>query len=1208
MTKSSKKDKAIDSTGKKRQRIGSLFDHHHTIGVNEATRIRISDALKQFRASKDQVYTFEANMSSHDRAVVHQESRKMGMISKSSGKGDQRCVSVYKSKKKTDCLEQKKNSAITFSEESKRVLRDLFIHYPPGEEEVGKQYINDPTDNTPLSQGKRDNMFCKPNTTKAQIANNVKLLENKIKATPQLKAISELRSKLPIASFQDVITSTVATHQVVLISGETGCGKTTQVPQFLLDYMWSKGEACKIICTQPRRISATSVAERIAHERGESIGASVGYKIRLENKGGRHSSIIFCTNGVMLQTLVSRRSVGTQSAGSGISQITHIIVDEIHERDRYSDFMLAILRDVLPTYPHLRLVLMSATLDAERFSNYFGGSPIIRVPGFTHPVETFYLEEILSMLKTKKKNHLNVDSSSYLNEGSSLGEEFCVALDEAFELAISNDEVDPLLEIISSEETSKVLNYQHSSTGATPLMVFASKGRVGDILKLLSLGAHCHLQAHDGSTALDWAKRENQPEAEEIIMKHMADGASSSVQEQKLVEKYMSKISHEVIDVGLIAKLMRKICTESKDGAILVFLPGWEDINKTRSKLLADPFFSNPSEFLIVSLHSMVPAAEQKKVFKRAPLGCRKIIISTNIAETAITIDDVVYVLNSGRMKEKSYDPYNNVSTLQSSWISKASAKQREGRAGRCQPGVCYHLYSKLRAVSLPEFQEPEIRRMPVEELCLQVKMLDPNCNTVEFLNKTLDPPALETIKNGITVLQEIGALSHDEGLTELGERLGCLPVHPLTSKMLFFAILFNCLDPALTLACAADYRDPFVLPMSPMDREKAAAAKVELASLYGGHSDQLAIVAAFDCWKSAKKKGQEARFCSEYFVSSSTMFMLSGMRQQLQNELIRTGCIPDDVSSCSMNAREPGIIRAVLVAGLYPMVGRLRPPLKKTKRMMVDTAGGDKITLHPQSMNSKLYIKPTDEPPLIVYDEVTRGGDGTLGTRNCTLVGAVPVLLLATEIVVAPSRDTGDDDSGSDAAGEGDSDEGELEGLDKTNKQGEKAMSSPENVVTVIVDRWLSFESTALEVAQIYCLRERLSAAILFKVTNPRQVLPPAMGTSVYAIACVLAYDGLIGTSFLEESVDTLTSMVSNAAIDNSSAGKEKGKPSRASFFASLVNDSISSNPMSFQPAQATSMTRGGGAARAGHRSGAYRSYGPRGDSSKRPRGNRSG
>ena len=332
------------------------------------------------------------------------------------------------------------------------------------------------------------------------------------------------------------------------------------------------------------------------------------------------------------------------------------------------------------------------------------------------------MEDILSIL-ISKKNHLNYASLDNSNEvDGRMSEESCVALDEAINMASSNEDFDPLLKLISSAGTSKVLNYQNSSTGVTPLMVFAGKGRVGDICTLLSLGADCHLKAHDGSTALDWAKREHQPEAEEILMKYMVDNSPNLVEEQQLVEDYISTTNPEFIDVVIIKKLLSKICMESEKGAILIFLPGWEEINRTRECLLADPFFNDSSKFRIITLHSMVPAAEQKLVFKLPPRGCRKIILSTNIAETSITIDDVVYVLDSGRLKEKNYDPYNNVSTLQSSWTSKASAKQREGRAGRCQPGVCYHFYSKLRAVSLPEFQVPEIKRMPIEELCLQVR------------------------------------------------------------------------------------------------------------------------------------------------------------------------------------------------------------------------------------------------------------------------------------------------------------------------------------------------------------------------------------------------------------------------------------------------------------------------------------------------------
>ncbi|GMH15707.1 hypothetical protein Nepgr_017548 [Nepenthes gracilis] len=1220
------------SKGGKKPEKGDCNEQRSSVA--EATYIRISRILEQFKTSNDEVYTFDAGLSNHERAMVHELCRKMGMLSKSYGRGNGRRVSIRKPKIKVDTMKGKEITAVKFSDESKEVLLDLFMRYPPGEE-AQEPKLREHIVDTKTEQGRRDDIFGKPLMNKSDIAKKIEELASSTQKSPKLKEITEERSKLPIAFFQDAIASTVETHQVVLISGQTGCGKTTQVPQFILDHMWAKGEACKIVCTQPRRISATSVAERISNERGENVGESVGFKIRLESKGGRHSSILLCTNGVLLRVLVSKGiefQAGT--ADREISDMTHIIVDEIHERDWHSDFMLAILRDLLPLHPHLHLVLMSATLDAERFSQYFGGCPIIQIPGFTHPVKTFYLEDVLSMVNSTGKNNPDAASSSFPIGESELMEVDKVAFDEAINLAWSNDEFDPLLELLSSEGTPRILNYQQSLTSVTPLMVFSGKGRTGDLCMLLSLGADCHLKAHDGCTALDWAERGEQAEAAEILKKHMKNASSNPIEKQKMIDKYLSNINPELIDVVLIEQLLRKICVDSShstDGAILVFLPGWDDINRTKECLLANPFFKDPSKFMILALHSMMPSVEQKKVFKHPPPGCQKIILSTNIAETAITIDDVVYVIDSGRMKEKSYDPYNNVSTLQSSWISKASAKQREGRAGRCQPGVCYRLYSKLRAESLPEFQVPEIRRMPVEELCLQVKMLDPNCKIELFLQKTLDPPTFETIRNAIVVLQDVGALSVDEKLTELGEKLGSLPVHPLTSKMLFLAILLNCLDPALTLACASEYRDPFTLPMLPHEKKRAAAAKMELATLYGGNSDQLAVVAAFDCWRSAKEKGQEMRFCCQYFVSSSTMNMLSGMRKQLQNELIQKGYIPKDADMGSPNVRNPGILHTILLAGLYPRVGRLCQPYKNGKRFTVETASCGRVRLHPHSTNFKLSFKKSDDCPLLVYDDIYRG-DGVLHIRNCTVIGPLPLLLLATEIAVAPGSDhieDEDDDDGSegdDCADNDDGEEDETEGHMKPSKQhGERIMSLPNNIVTAIIDHWLSFELTALELAKIYCLRERLSAAITFTVTHPRLALPPALAASVYAIACLLVYDGFSGISLPLGSVDIPASMM-NATVLERSLGEKKKRMDQAPnvFLRSLLNHGCDKNASFSNYSRATTNVnndlpshllqpppipfRGspviGGPSLAGYRSGVYGRYGPRGDSFKRRHG----
>nr|XP_009399067.1 PREDICTED: DExH-box ATP-dependent RNA helicase DExH6 [Musa acuminata subsp. malaccensis]XP_009399068.1 PREDICTED: DExH-box ATP-dependent RNA helicase DExH6 [Musa acuminata subsp. malaccensis] len=1135
--------------------------------VTEATRVRIGKVLEEFRTSEAEVYTFESGLSKQERAAIHEMCRKMGMISKSSGYGERRRLSVYKSKKKNGSIKKEEEmlTCLQFSEEVKEVLQDLFLRYPPDDVEKREDAVNNSSVKVGKGQWKQDSSFCKPAMRKSDIAKKVEQLASRINNSSQLRKIVEDRAKLPIASFKDGITSTLETNQVVLISGETGCGKTTQVPQYLLDYMWDKGEACKIICTQPRRISAISVAERISYERGETVGETVGYKIRLESKGGKQSSIMFCTNGVLLRLLISRGS-NLSSAEAGRRQmedcfqgITHVIVDEIHERDRFSDFMLAIIRDLLPSYPHMRLVLMSATIDAERFSNYFNGCPIIQVPGFTYPVKIFYLEDVLTILKSVDGNHLNHVAVGESQESSPLTEEYKDDLDEAINLAFANDEFDPLLELISTEQTPGIYNYKHSLTGISPLMVFAGKGRVGDVCMLLSFGADCSLCDNDGGSALDWAQRENQLQVYEIIKKHMQKDISKSAEEEELLNEYLASINPEHIDTVLIERLLRKICNDSAEGAILVFLPGWDDINQTKERLVASPYFRDQSKFLIFSLHSMIPSAEQKKVFKRPPAGARKIILSTNIAETAVTIDDVVYVIDSGRMKEKSYDPYNNVSTLHSSWVSKASARQREGRAGRCQPGTCYHLYSKFRAASLPDYQVPEIKRMPIEELCLQVKLLDPSCRVADFLHKTLDPPVPETVRNALIVLQDIGALTHDERLTDLGKKLGSLPVHPSTSKMLLFAILMNCLDPALTLACAADYREPFILPMAPDGRKKAAIAKLELASLYGGYSDQLAVVAAFDCWRKAKDRGQESQFCSRYFVSSSTMNMLCSMRKQLQNELAKNGFIPADMSSCSLNAHDPGILRAVLMAGSYPMVGRLLPRRKNDKRAIVETPSGAKVRLHPHSSNFNLSFGKAAGCPLIIYDEITRG-DGGMYIKNCSLIGPYPLLLLAMEMVVAPGNEN-DDESDDDLDGSS-LEEDEMETTISPGQCGEEIMSSPDNNVSVVVDRWLRFESTALDVAQIYCLRERLSASILFKVKYPQAVLPPALGTSMYAIACILSYDGL-------------PSVLADAVLEPQPSGRDAADPGRpfqgrrlmgfippGGFLRSLISDKVQGSP----------------------------------------------
>eukprot|EP00252_Welwitschia_mirabilis_P000323 TRINITY_DN10359_c0_g1_i1.p1 TRINITY_DN10359_c0_g1~~TRINITY_DN10359_c0_g1_i1.p1 ORF type:complete len:1207 (+),score=276.23 TRINITY_DN10359_c0_g1_i1:189-3809(+) len=1107
------------------------------LNVSESNRISIAERLENFRSSPDQVLTFEPTLSNHDRALVHRMCLKLGLKSKSSGKGDQRRVSVFK--RTTSNKGQSEATPLTFCFETQEVLHELFSMYPPSEQEFLTNLDESAATVQPFDKSADiiDACFCKPQLNQAQIEKQREALASRMKKSPVMQEIVEKRSKLPIAASKDIITSAIDSHRVVLIAGETGCGKSTQVPQFILDHMWSQHKSCKILCTQPRRISAISVAERVAAERGENVGGNVGYQIRMETKGGRHSSIMFCTNGVLLRKLVatgnqvSRSDVEHQrrrkNKTSGIFA-THIIVDEVHERDCNADFMLIILRDLLQLWPDLRLILMSATIDAELFSKYFNNCPIIRVPGFTYPVRTYYLEDVLGFLKNGKSKRLVDESGSNGTEfNNSFSEEDIATMDEAIDSALLEDDFDVLMNIISENPQPNICNYQHSKSGVTALMVAAGKGRVDEVSLMLNLGADCQLEAHDGTTALDWAMKEQQDEIAGLISRSMKDKVPvQSLADKELLKDYMATADVDDVNVNLIRDLLEKVYagadlpgSGSEQGAVLVFLPGWEEISRCKECLQKSPLLGDSSKFIILPLHSMVPSNEQKKVFKRPPASVKKIVLATNIAETSVTIDDITIVLDSGFMKEKSYDPYSNVSTLQVCWISKASARQREGRAGRCQPGVCYHLYSKERAAALPDYQIPEIKRTSLEELCLQVKLLNPHSDINDFLSKAVDPPADLAVRNAIILLQEIGALNHEEKLTELGKQLGSLPLHPSTSKMLLFAILMNCLDPALTLACASGYREPFVIPMAPKDKKSAFAAKMELASRYGGYSDHLAVIAAFECWREAKIRGSQTAFCSKYFVSNSVMVMLEGMRKQLWSELSQKGLVPEDLHSCSLNAHDPGILRAVLLAGLYPMVGILLPPLPTGQKAVILTCRGEKVRIHPHSTNIKLVhysskLKKLGSRPLLVFDEITRS-EAFTSIKNCSLVKPYSLLLLAKEMVVAALEEEGMDYEDEDD----DTDDDVMPGTIPSKMKQSKVMSSPDNVISVVIDRWLRFQATSLDAAQFYCLRERLSAAIAFKVRHPRQVLPPELGHSIFAIACLLSFDGNIDMEAPSES-----------------------------------------------------------------------------------------
>ncbi|KAG8429744.1 hypothetical protein GDO86_019335, partial [Hymenochirus boettgeri] len=428
---------------------------------------------------------------------------------------------------------------------------------------------------------------------------------------------------------------------------------------------------------------------------------------------------------------------------------------------------------------------------------------------------------------------------------------------------------------------------------------------------------------------------------------------------QKLQGKYSAStiealelVDDEKVDLNLIAELIRHIVLKGEDGAILVFLPGWDNISTLHDLLMSQVMFKS-DKFIIIPLHSLMPTVNQTEVFKKPPCGVRKIVIATNIAETSITIDDVVHVIDGGKIKETHYDTQNNISTMTAEWVSHANAKQRKGRAGRVQPGYCYHLYNILRDRLLDDYQLPEIVRTPLEELCLQIKILKLG-GIDSFLRKLMDPPSQQAICLAISHLMELNALDKREQLTPLGFHLARLPVEPHIGKMILFGALLCCLDPVLTIAASLSFKDPFIIPLG---KEKMAdARRKELSKNL--KSDHLTVLNAFEGWEDAKWRGARAEreYCWENFLSSNTLKMLSNMKGQFAEHLLNAGFInssrPKDPKS-NINSDNEKLIKAVICAGLYPKVAKIRPSFsKKRHTVKVYTKSDGKVSIHPKSVN----------------------------------------------------------------------------------------------------------------------------------------------------------------------------------------------------------------------------------------------------------------
>ncbi|OJD13142.1 hypothetical protein AJ78_06365 [Emergomyces pasteurianus Ep9510] len=693
--------------------------------------------------------------------------------------------------------------------------------------------------------------------------------------TPAQQTMLRGRRSLPAWAMQEAIIHAVHSHQVTIVSGETGSGKSTQTVQFVLDDMIKRdlGSAVNIVCTQPRRISALGLADRVSDERCSAVGEEVGYVVRGDSKV-KHSStkITFMTTGVLLR----RMQTGGQDVVSSLADVSHVVVDEVHERSLDTDFLLALLRNVLRHRKDLKLILMSATLDADIFTRYFGGDGNVgrvNISGRTFPVEDLYIDDVV------RRTGFNPNNSS-------------LPWDE-YSDSNGDDSADP---------------------------------SVGSILQKLGMG----------------------------------------------------------INYDLIASTVRYIDSQLKNqpGGILIFLPGTMEIDRCLASL-NHLSFAHP-----LPLHASLLPNEQRRVFLPPPPGKRKIIAATNVAETSITIEDVVAVIDTGRVKETRYDPTDNIVRLEEVWASQAACKQRRGRAGRVSSGTCYKMYTRKVEANMAPRPEPEIRRVPLEQLCLSVKAMRGIQDVAGFLTDTLTPPENVAIEGALELLHRIGALDNQQ-LTALGRYISMIPTDLRLAKLMIYGAIFGCLESCLTIAAILTVKSPFVSP-----RDKREEAKQARASFSTEDGDLLTDLAAYQQWSErVKQQGfwKTQSWCNSNFLMPKTLREISSNKSQLLSSLKDIGIIPvnymyqdESIAAAGstpnrLNSHNSNtqLLRALIAGAFNPQIANISFPDKKFAASMSGT-----IELDPDARTIKYFNQENGRvfvhPSSILFDSQSFSGSAT--------------------------------------------------------------------------------------------------------------------------------------------------------------------------------------------------------------------------------------
>jgi HrpA-like RNA helicase len=644
---------------------------------------------------------------------------------------------------------------------------------------------------------------------KASMTDEQKALENSIKKEEaRIKSIDEVRRSLPVYKYRSELLDAIKEHQVLIVVGETGSGKTTQLPQFLFEDGYTKN-GMKIACTQPRRVAAMSVATRVADEMGVRLGQEVGYSIRFEDKTNEKTVVKYMTDGMLLREFLTDPELSGYSA---------LMIDEAHERTLHTDILFGLVKDITRHRKDLKLLISSATLNAEKFSKYFDGAPIFNIPGRRFPVDIHYTKQ-----------------------------------PEA--------------------------NYIHAAI-TTVFQIHTSQGP-GDILVFLT----------------------GQDEIETMA----------------------------------------------------------ENLEETSKKL-----GSRIKQMIICPIYANLPSELQQKIFEPTPANARKVVLATNIAETSITIDGIVYVIDPGFVKENVYNPSTGMESLIVTPCSKASADQRAGRAGRVGPGKCFRLFTKWSYFNeLPTNPTPEILRTNLASVVLLLLSLGIN-DLIHF--DFMDAPSSDTLIKSLELLYALGALNAKGHLTKLGRQMAEFPTDPMLAKVLLSSEKFHCTEEILSIISLLG--ESAALFFRPKEKKLMADSARDA---FTKTSDHLTLLEIYNQWIDS---GYSAQWSRDNFLQYKSLVRARNVRDQLERLcdrveiLVKSKNAPDNKDEKNLTTN----IEKSIVSGFFPNAAKL----SKNGDGYRSLKKNQSVYIHPSSVLHK--VKPP--PKLLIYHELVLTSKEFM--RNC--------------------------------------------------------------------------------------------------------------------------------------------------------------------------------------------------------------------------------